>query len=221
MAHYGDSSAYDFSLFEPQADINKNHSGERNIYKTKKTYAKEQKAYYYDGNAVRKPKAEPEIKTEPERKTEPARKKARKEEVVYGEFQHSVKRESKAVQVSPYLKRAIVYGAIVVSLIFSLLVMNSKNDKIAVEISDIDTKIAVADGEIVKLNSEISSRFSAEKVEKYAENVLGMVKAENYQISYLDLSDGDKVVVSGDKKVKEKKTILQKVKDVFAYISEK
>ena len=46
---------------------------------------------------------------------------------------------------------------------------------------------------------ELDSAISLEKVDDYAQNVLGMVKVENYQISYIDISGGDTVTQSGGK----------------------
>ena len=45
-----------------------------------------------------------------------------------------------------------------------------------------------------------------------------MVKAESYQISYIDLSEGDEIVVSGDKTVGGHEDISKKIKQLFAYI---
>ena len=60
--------------------------------------------------------------------------------------------------------------------------------------------------------------YAADKIENYAENVLGMVKAESYQISYIDLSEGDKIVVSGDRTLDENEDFTKKIKQLFAYI---
>ena len=45
-----------------------------------------------------------------------------------------------------------------------------------------------------------------------------MVKAESYQISYIDLSEGDEIVVSGDKTVDGTDGFSKKIKQLFAYI---
>ncbi|MEG1613921.1 MAG: hypothetical protein RR343_00355 [Oscillospiraceae bacterium] len=43
--------------------------------------------------------------------------------------------------------------------------------------------------------------MSLNKVDDYAQNVLGMVKQEGYQIEYVDLEGSDQVLVSGGKTV--------------------
>jgi len=45
-----------------------------------------------------------------------------------------------------------------------------------------------------------------------------MIKAESYQVSYIDLSEGDTVVVSGGKDVSQAGGFMQKIADFFAYI---
>lgn len=86
------------------------------------------------------------------------------------------------------------------------------------EIAAVQSDIKIAEGENVRLNAELSTLMSSDKIENYAENVLGMVKAESYQISYIDLSEGDEIVVSGDKTLKDKEDTTGKLKALFAYI---
>ena len=57
-----------------------------------------------------------------------------------------------------------------------------------------------------------------EKVIEYAETKLGMVKAESYQITYINLSQGDEFVVAGDKEVSQNSGLKTEIKELFAYI---
>ena len=57
-----------------------------------------------------------------------------------------------------------------------------------------------------------------EKVIEYAETKLGMVKAESYQITYINLSQGDEFVVAGDKEVSQNSGFKTEIKELFAYI---
>ena len=50
-----------------------------------------------------------------------------------------------------------------------------------------ESNLTAAKAETVRLNMQLDSTISREKVDDYAQNVLGMVKAENYQIEYIDL----------------------------------
>lgn len=72
-------------------------------------------------------------------------------------------------------------------------------DELDRELNDINSEISVLDSENTRLNMQLDSVISLDKVDEYAQDVLGMVKVENYQVSYIDLSGGDSVVVSGGK----------------------
>ena len=72
--------------------------------------------------------------------------------------------------------------------------------------------------EVISLNAELDYVSSDAVIEQKAQAQLGMVKAESYQISYIDLSEGDEIVVSGDKTVGGQEDISNKIKQLFAYI---
>jgi hypothetical protein len=99
-----------------------------------------------------------------------------------------------------------------------LLVMNTECDELLNEITQVENDIEIAEGENVRLNAEINSKISTDKIDNYAVDVLGMVKAENYQIYYVDLSEEDEIVLSGDKTVEEESETESKIKELFAYI---
>lgn len=130
----------------------------------------------------------------------------------------TVERNSSAVKVTPLAKQLIVCFVAGCLCFLGLLVMESKINALDKQISSVESKIEIQEGEAVRLNAELSSKISSDKIENYAENVLGMVKAESYQISYIDLSEGDKIVVSGDRTVGGSDNLSKKIKQLFAYI---
>ncbi len=75
-------------------------------------------------------------------------------------------------------------------------------DELDRELNKINSEISVLESENTRLNMELDSRISLDKVDDYAQNVLGMVKVENYQVSYVDLSSADTVEVSGGREYK-------------------
>ncbi len=127
-------------------------------------------------------------------------------------------RNSNQVTLSPSLFKAIALGIAFCLCVVSLLIMESKCNALDKQISSVQSELSIAQGESVRLNAELNSMMSTEKIESYAENVLGMVKAESYQISYIDLSEGDKIVVSGDRTLDENGEFSNKIKELFAYI---
>lgn len=72
-------------------------------------------------------------------------------------------------------------------------------DELDRQLDTINSEISILDSENTRLNMQLDSIISLDKVDEYAQNTLGMVKVENYQVSYVDLSKGDKVSVSGGK----------------------
>lgn len=167
MTHYTGTSAYDFSLFEPQQ-----REEERR---------------------------QREVKKETER----------------------IKKESRATEksaVPAYVVKAVAAAVVCLAMVVVLLGMRSTCDKLNSEIEAAKSELKIAQSENTRLTAELNSMISADKIEDYAENVLGMVKVEAYQITYLDLSEGDEVVVSGDKEVKSGDSFWSEVKELFAYI---
>ncbi len=67
------------------------------------------------------------------------------------------------------------------------------------EIEAVNTSISVMESENTRLNMNQNANVSLDRVEDYAVNVLGMVKVENYQVNYVNLSEGDSVELSGGK----------------------
>lgn len=157
----------------------------------------------------------PKTKNNTEPVTNPKKKTANKTSAKTSVQQN---RNSNQVVLSPALFKAVALGVMFCLCVVALLIMESKCNALDKQISSVQSELSIAQGESVRLNAELNSMISTEKIENYAENVLGMVKAESYQISYIDLSEGDKIVVSGDKTLDENGNITKKIKELFAYI---
>jgi len=87
-------------------------------------------------------------------------------------------------------------------MISSLIYCRVTIDNIGREITAVETAISEAKSEEVRLQTQLDSMISLDKVEDYAVNTLGMVKLENYKITYFTFCDEDAVVFSGDKEYK-------------------
>lgn len=188
---YRGTEAYDFSLFEPQV-IEQPQKQNKRVQEPKKTAA-------------------------PARKTAHKTQKSTSSKII-DNYQYEVERNSQKASVPASIKKAMCFGLVCFAMMIGLLVMETKSDALMTEISAVQKEIDIAHGENVRLNAELSSMIATDKIEDYAVNVLGMVKAESYQINYIDLSEGDEIVVSGDKTVEEKSEGVNKLKTLFAYI---
>lgn len=183
---YRGTEAYDFSLFEPQV--------------------------------IEEPKKQNNNR-QPKRNTAPVRKTSTRTADVtraINNLQYEAERNAKSVAIPSAVKKIMCFCAVCVSLMVVLLVMQTKNDNLTAEISAVQNDIKIAQGENVRLNAELNSMIASDRIEEYAETELGMVKAESYQINYIDLSEGDEIVVSGEKTLAEKEE--NKLKSLFAYI---
>lgn len=117
-----------------------------------------------------------------------------------------------------YVFKAAAFFAVCVVLIFTLLMLHAQRDRLTAEIGTQKNRLSIAQSENVRLNAELSSKLSMSKIENYAENKLGMVKADNFQITYIDRSKGDKIVVSGNREVGSGDSIFLKIKELFEYL---
>lgn len=203
---YNSSEAYDFSLFEPQII-------EYPVKKPQQSTKRDAKRPQSGKKATSK------------KKTAPHKRTITREEAVGSsvsskikDFQTEVERDAKTTSFPEYGKKLLCFIVVCAILIVTYLVLNTKYDTLLNEISVVESEIQIQKGENVRLNAELSSMLSTDKVENYAENVLGMVKAENYQVSYIDLSEGDCVVVSGGKSADGGSDLGGKIKELFAYI---
>ncbi len=199
---YNRSEAYDFSLFEPQV-IEYPQSKKKTKSPSKASSAKKPS----NGKTV----AEKKVASKPHHeKGAPI--------ISLSDYQLEVERDVKTVNVPAFAKKLLCFVVVCACLVVALLMLNSEYDTVLSEISAVQSQISIEKGENVRLNAELSSKISTDKIENYAENVLGMVKAENHQITYIDLSEGDCVLVSGDKAANGESQLSGKIKELFAYI---
>lgn len=147
-------------------------------------------------------------------KVEPAQKTEEKAKVTY---LHEEKRATEYSFFSSTFKKIIICVVVGMAMIACIVAMRSKCDTLNSQIEKANKVLDISKSENVRLNAELNSMISVEKIEDYAENVLGMTKIESYQITYIDLSEGDEVVVSGGKSVENPDSVANKLRELFAY----
>ncbi|MBQ4103941.1 MAG: hypothetical protein IJC90_05705 [Clostridia bacterium] len=214
MTNYRESSAYDLSLFEPQVVEPRRVRVEQPVKK----------------QAVKKQTKKPVKKTQTKTVTKtPAKKQSvnytrqanntvKKVANTVDQYQHTVARHTQKAAVSLGLKKAMCCLAVLFAFTVVNLYMNAECDKLDSQIANLQNEVSIAEGETVRLNAELNSMVDTEKVIEYAETKLGMVKAESYQITYINLSQGDEFVVAGDKEVSQNSGLKTEIKELFAYI---
>lgn len=112
--------------------------------------------------------------------------------------------------------KASVFAVLCLSSLAVILLSRAQSDEMTREIAKLENELKIAQAETVRLNTALNSLISMDRVETYAEDELGMVKAENHQITYINMSKGDMIVLSGQKAV-IKKDLTTRLKELFAY----
>ena len=105
------------------------------------------------------------------------------------------------VQRNSVLKAGVVLFCLL-AVLGMLIYMQAKLDNVNRQIARTQQTLEETKSETVRLQMEINSIISIDKVEDYAVNTLGMVKIESGQVEYIDLSGEDKVILSGNKTLK-------------------
>ena len=149
---------------------------------------------------------EPQVQAEPELRREERRERPQE------------KRATEYSAFSPTFIKIMVCFVVGVIMIACLVAMRSKCDSLNSQIEEANRTLSISKSENVRLNAELNSMIAVEKIEDYAENVLGMTKIEAYQVTYIDLSEGDEVVVSGDKTLDNSDSLANKLQELFAYM---
>lgn len=108
-------------------------------------------------------------------------------------------REQTAADTRKIIKVMVVAISLLMFMALSIY-SRVQLDEINREISSVENKIALAKSDAVKLENELNAIVSLDNVEKYATNELGMVKVQDYQVVYIDLSSEDYVAVAGGEK---------------------
>jgi len=144
----------------------------------------------YEKNAVRK------IEQTPRKVSQPKKPQLR---VVRNPVKSAPQEKREMRRTALQTAKVIAVAVLLLTMLSTLLYGRFKVDELDREISNLTAEITAAQSENVRLNMKLDSVISLKNVEDYAQTRLGMVKMENHQIEYIDLSGEDKVVLSGTK----------------------
>ena len=105
--------------------------------------------------------------------------------------------KKRRVSAAAVLKSAAV-GAMVVTALCCIMISNVKLTELNDQVKGMQNNLNTAKSEQISLQMKLESRMSLKSVEDYAVNTLGLTKVQNYQVTYINMNEGDKVVVSGE-----------------------
>lgn len=112
--------------------------------------------------------------------------------------------------------KVLSLSALVMVLFAVRLYGNVRLDEVNHQYAALQEEWGVVSSENTRLQMELQSKVSLERVDEYATNVLGMVKQGSYQIEYVDLSGADGVVVANgeraDSRSDSSPSLIEKIK---------
>lgn len=146
-------------------------------------YMNENIAYDLDRFSSAAPKKEKTVQQPVQRPTlvKPQRK---------SEQELRAERRFNLIKIAKFVAVAAVCFGFIASNINYRVQINELNGAIV----SLDKELNEKRSENTRLNMALNSKISLENVQDYAENVLGMVKRERYQIVYFDLEDGNEII---------------------------
>ena len=89
-------------------------------------------------------------------------------------------------------------AAVAVTVIGLMITSRVRMTELDSVINERNQQLTVLQSEHTRLTDELQRKVSTESVEDYAENVLGMQKLEAYQVEYIRVESGDKMVVADE-----------------------
>lgn len=143
---------------------------------------------YFEPKTVSTSSAAPKIKEEP--------KKAPQLKLVQQPKPTRAQIQNEARQSAMQARKILAVACAVIIFMAMVIYSRVQLDEINREIQQVESAMKIAQSDTVRLNNSLSSVISINKVEDYALNVLGMVKVQDYQVVYVDLSGEDSVVMA-------------------------
>lgn len=104
--------------------------------------------------------------------------------------------ESRRTQSSGVMLRGGALFVMVLIIVCSILYNNMILTELTSQIEDAEAQFEMLKNEDRLMQVELESKTSLRTVQDIAENELGMAKVESYQVQYIDLGAGDRVVLA-------------------------
>lgn len=125
-----------------------------------------------------------------------------------GSINKEARRRHNRFYVAAISAFVVVFTAVSVTMVQSNVLLNELNDRIVAA----QEEISLLEGQSTQYQVQIDSKLSDEKIESYAEDVLGMTKAENMEKEFVTMSGEDKGEVLADD---SQKNVFEVVADAF------
>ncbi len=125
-----------------------------------------------------------------------------------GSINKEARRKHNRLYIAAISAFVIIFTVVSITIVQSNVLINELN----AEIIAAQEELSIIEGQSTQYQVQIDSKLSAEKIENYAENVLGMTKAENMDKEFITMSGEDKAVVLDDD---SKRNVFEIIADAF------
>lgn len=102
----------------------------------------------------------------------------------------------------------VIFTVVSITIVQSNVLINELNAQIVEK----ENEISMLEGEQTQYQIQIDSKLSEEKIESYAEDTLGMTKAENMEKEFITMSGEDKAEVLAED---GPKNVFETIADAF------
>lgn len=93
----------------------------------------------------------------------------------------------------------VVLAGVVLATVFMLIYNQVAITEAANKITGLNKELAALQSDQTRIEMQIENKMSIKKIEEYATEQLGLVKLENYQIKYVDITKEDKIEIASPK----------------------
>lgn len=119
-----------------------------------------------------------------------------------------------------FLLRSAAVFVVALAIVAAILYNNVALTELTAQIEDAQLSLEQLKSENRRMQVELEGRISLRSVEEQAEKVLGMAKAEPYQIEYIDLGEGDCVLLAREVIPSLTERVRQVCASVLEYIGQ-
>lgn len=123
------------------------------------------------------------------------------------------KAKRQAVTVIKMLAAVALTAVIIVTMLYSRALLTELNQKIATR----GNVLAEEQSEGTRLSAELEAKVSLRNVEEYASRRLGMSAMDKTQVTYVDMSEGDKIELTSES---PKKTLMDHIRLAIRNVQE-
>jgi cell division protein FtsB len=116
-----------------------------------------------------------------------------------------------------YAVKVVAALSLVALVVVTMLYSRAVLTELDLQISQANANLTEMKSEQTRLAAELESKVSLRNVEEYASQKLGMSTMDKQQITYVDLSEGDKIELTQQS---PKKTLLDQIRLAIAKVKE-